>query len=243
MSRPGGADAAKLSAVQDAITGGARPQIRPCRASWLTRGGQIEDTRFLIPAHPLFEAAFCGFSRGTLVDTPNGPTAIEDLLPGDMVLTSDGMPQPIAWIGATTLVPTTPDSSNRAVPLYRVMPDAFGMSRPLSHMVVGPSARILGQYGQILTPLARFEDGVNIAPLSPPSPVDMFHICLKDHALIRMGGLAFESYHPGMDALSDAGPAMRDLFMRLFPHLDTIADFGLMAHPREAETIDDATAA
>ena len=243
MARSGAPDAAKHNAVKETVAGAKRPQLRPCRASWLTRTNQIEDTRFLIPAHPLFESAFCGFSRGTLVDTQHGPVAIEDLLPGDEVLTASGIAQPITWIGATTLVPTSGCSTDRTVPLYRIMADAFGMSRPLSHMVVGPSARILGHFGQVLTPMATFEDGETVAPLSPPSPVEMFHICLKEHALIRMGGLSFESYHPGVGALNDVGPAMRDLFIKLFPQIDLMTDFGMMAHPRDPDPLHGATAA
>lgn len=235
VSRDSATDTAKLNATNDTVAGGKRPQLRPCRASWLKNSGEISDARFLIPALPLFESAFCGFSRGTLVDTPTGPVAIEDLLPGDVVLTDSGLAKEISWIGATTLVPASGDPEERKVPLHRILADAFGMARPLSHIVVGPSARILGHFGQALTPMSQFEDGVNVAPLSPPSPVEMFHICLREHALIRMGGLAFESYHPGTGALQDVGPAMRDLFLKLFPQIDTMADFGLMQYPRDRE--------
>ncbi len=243
MAREGDANSAKLNAAKDTVAGGKRPQLRPCRSSWLTHSGEIRDARFLIPAIPLFESAFCGFSRGTLVDTPTGPVAIEDLLPGDMVLTDSGLSQEVSWIGATTLVPASGDVEDRTVPLHRILADAFGMSRPLSHIVVGPSARILGHFGQALTPMSRFEDGVNVAPLSPPSPVEMFHLCLRDHALIRMGGLAFESYHPGVGAHYDLGPAMRDLFLKLFPQIDSLADFGTMLYPRDNDPVSDITAA
>ncbi len=243
LPRPVEANSVKIKSVSDVLPGGKRPQLRPCRAAWLNHRGEVEDTRFLIPAHPLFEAAFCAFSRGTLVETDRGPIAIEDLMPGDLVLTETGEPREITWIGATTLVPSGDHSSMRSVPLYRVMPDAFGMSRPMSHMVVGPSARVLGQYGQALTPMSQFEDGVQVAPLCPPSPVEMFHLCLEEHALIRMGGMAFESYHPGLGALQDIGPAMRELFMKLFPQIESFPDFGMMAYPRSPDPIDDASAA
>ena len=189
----------------------------------------------MIPANALFEGAFCAFARGTLLETPFGPVAIEDLLPGDTILTADGQAQPITWIGTTTLVPNSQGGTQRSVPLYRVMPDAFGMSRPLSHMVAGPSARIPGQSGQTLTSIAAYEDGVQITRLSPPSPVELFHICLEQHALIRVGGLLFESYHPGHAALRDVGPAMRELFLKIFPQIDHITDFGLMVQPREPD--------
>ncbi len=218
-----------------------RRKLRPCRAMWLDSRGDVEELRLLVPAYPLFEAAFCAFSRGTLIATENGPTAIEDLLPGDRVLTSDGNAQPLTWIGTTTIVPSSKDLPQ--VPLYRISPDAFGLGRPLSHLVAGPSARILGAGQQTLTPISTFEDGVNVTRLSLPSPLDLYHICLQEHGLLRMGGLEFESYHPGHGALRDVGPAMRTLFMKLFPQIGHVTDFGLMKHPRDPDPATDVNAA
>ena len=56
------------------------------------------------PALPLFETATAAFARGTLVQTPLGPVAVEDLGPGDIVDTTTG-PEPVVWVGSTTFVP------------------------------------------------------------------------------------------------------------------------------------------
>lgn len=232
-----------FNTARERVPSGKRPQLRPCRASWLSADGMIHDQRFLIPALPLFEAAFCAFARGTLIDTENGPVAIEDLVPGDRVITAKSTPQPVTWIGATTLVPTHDNTDARVVPQYRILADAFGMSRPLSHMVAGPSAHVLGASGETLSPISALEDGVNVSRLTPPSPVDMFHLCLPEHGLIRVGGMLFESYHPGHGALRDIGPAMRDLFLKIFPQIHHVTDFGLMVYPRDPEPKTDATAA
>lgn len=237
-----GAEATRAETLPLTARSAVRPHLRPCRASWLLPNGSIEDSRFLIPAHRLFEGAFCAFARGSLIETPNGPVAIEDLLPGDSVLTQDGRAEPVIWIGSTTLVPS-PADDKREVPLFRVMPDAFGLGRPLSHMVVGPSARMLGVHQHGLRRIASFEDGENVSRLRPPSPVDMYHICLRDHAILRVGGLLCESYHPGHGALSDVGPAMRELFLKLFPQIDHIGDFGLLALPRDQDDLDEVDAA
>ena len=58
-----------------------------------------------------------------------------------------------------------------------------------------------------------------------------------------MGGLEFESYHPGHGALRDVGPAMRALYMKLFPHIGHITDFGLMKHPRDPDPAHEPSAA
>jgi hypothetical protein len=59
----------------------------------------------------------------------------------------------------------------------------------------------------------------------------MFHLCLPRHAIIRVGGLEFESYHPGPNAARMISHAMRSVFLNLFAHADSIGDFGPMAHP------------
>ncbi len=43
------------------------------------------------------------FTGGSSVSTPNGPRRIEDLEEGDLVLTRDRGPQPLRWIGFSTL--------------------------------------------------------------------------------------------------------------------------------------------
>lgn len=220
-----------------------RPQLRPCRASWLTNNGQIDESRFLIPAHPLFEAAFCAFARGSLVDTNFGPVAIEDLLPGDQVVTKDGEHRQVKWIGATTLVPGMLDTGERSVSLFRLTPDALGLGRPMSHMVVGSYARSPAPGGLSLRGFAALEDGISVSTLTPPSPVELFHLCLDEHAIIRVGGLNFETYHPGHGALSDIGPAMRQVFLNVFPHIYDITDFGLLSLPRQIEPTDTVSAA
>ena len=43
------------------------------------------------------------FTAGTLIDTPSGPRAVEELRPGDLVTTRDHGPAPLLWAGASRL--------------------------------------------------------------------------------------------------------------------------------------------
>lgn len=221
-----------------------RPQLRRYEVCTLTANGDIVHSRQIAPAMALFENAFCAFSRGSLIETDFGPVAIEDLLPGDRVIAGDGNPQPVLWKGATTIVPGRADPRGRVLNLTRIMTDSFGIQRPMSCIVAGPSARILRTPGHLrkilgneptLTPVEEFIDGINIVETAPPTPVELFHICLKRHAVIRIDGIEFETYHPGVNSLRLVSQAMRAVFLSLFPHISQLSDFGPQSYPRAGD--------
>jgi len=193
------------------------------------------------PAIPLFENAFSAFARGTVISTPDGDIAVEDLQPGDMINTSTGEPAKLIWIGSSSFVPA---DAGRRMPLLRVMADTFGQSRPTNFLTVGPSARILhtphhlrSEAGEkrLLTPVRAFLDGVNVIEVVPPTPVRLFHLCLDRHAAIRAGGVEMETFHPGAHAARSTSHALRDRFLGMFPKINHMTDFGPLAHPRAPE--------
>ena len=213
----------------------SRPNLRRYVIKSLLPGGDIAETRHVAPALPVFEDAFCAFARGSVVDTDSGPVAVEDLLPGDRILTSDGTAQPLVWKGSTTIVPGRRDTAARKLQLTRIMADSFGMQRPVACMIAGPSARLLytpdhlrGLAGnlRLLTPVQEFTDGLTVIETTPPSAVDLFHLCLSRHAIIRVNGLEFETYHPGLEAARALSQNMRPHFLNLFPHISQLCDFG-----------------
>lgn len=227
-----------------ALRAKSKPQLRRYNVTSLLPNGNIAETRHIAPALPLFEDAFCAFSRGSLVETAIGPIAIEDLLPGDYVMTSDGTSKPVMWKGSTTIVPGRPGPQGRNLHLTRIMADSFGMQRPNSYVIAGPSARLLytpdhlrsvSGGTKMLTPVQQFVDGMNVIETAPPTPVELFHICLPTHAIIRIGGLEFETYHPGENSARVVSHAMRSIYLNLFPHADSLADFGELAFPRAGD--------
>lgn len=218
-----------------------KPQLRRYEVSSLLPNGSVAETRHIAPALPLFEEAFCAFTRGSLVETTAGPIAVEDLLPGDEILTQTGNSQPLVWKGSTSLVPARSDSKGRSHRLTSFMADSLGLQKPTSCVVVGPAARLLRMppqmsaapdADQMLTPAQTFQDGMNIFETAPPTVVDMFHLCLPQHAVIKVGGLEFETYHPGPDALKLVSYAIKTLFLNLFSHVDSLNGFGPLAHER-----------
>ncbi|WP_282169096.1 Hint domain-containing protein [Ruegeria atlantica] len=224
----------------------ARPkaQLRRYEVSTLMPNGDVSQTRHIAPALPMFEDAFCAFTRGSLVETENGPLAIEDLLPGDLVLTQDGALQTVLWKGSVTLIPGREDSRGRTRPLTRIMADTFGMQKPLSGVIAGPAARLLGtpahlrhlhDGAEILTPVHEFQDGMSVIETLPPTPIELFHICLKRHSVIKVDGLQFESYHPGVNAARQVSQSLRSIYLNLFAHIESLSDFGPLVLPRAGD--------
>jgi hypothetical protein len=221
-----------------------KAQLRRYEVSTLMRNGDVVQTRHIAPALPMFEDAFCAFTRGSLVETEFGPMAIEDLLPGDTVLTQSGTSETVLWKGSVTLVPGREDTRGRTRPLTRIMADTFGMQKPMSGVIAGPAARLLGtpahlrhMHGddQVLTPVYEFQDGTSIIETLPPTPVELFHICLKRHAVIRVDGLQFESYHPGANTIRKVSRSLKSIYLNLFAHIDTLNDFGPLVLPRAGD--------
>lgn len=189
----------------------------------------------------LFDNAFAAFAHGSLISTPNGQVAVEDLQPGEALTTSTGEDAQILWIGSSTLVPADP--ANR-MPLIRIMADTFGPERPLSFLTVGPSVRLLqtphhlrgeDNTPNMFTRASEFVDGVNVIEICPSTPVRMFYLCLHRHAAIGVGGIEMETYHPGLSAINSVSQHHRDQFLLMFPQITQSSDFGPLAHPRAPE--------
>jgi hypothetical protein len=215
--------------------------MRKYEVNALDQDGSIRSSHHIGPASSLFENAVSAFARGTLIHTTTGPVAIEDLLPGDMIDCVDRDPQPVIWIGSTMIVPSAPGQSDEMKRLTRIMSDTFGVGRPMSDVLLGPGARLLREKhayrlmtgsARLLLPASDFVDGFGAIEITPPSPVRVYHIALPEHSAIRAGGIEVESFHPGERAAEGVGQNMLSLFLSLFRHVDSIADFGPVAYPR-----------
>jgi hypothetical protein len=248
----------------------ARPDGRPQRTSPLTRN--IEVAHLLpdltstfqthrVPRSAIFERTAAAFARGTLLQGSDGPIAVEDLMPGDFIETSRG-PQAVLWIGATALSSFGPGAEGSSLThLTRILADTFGPGRPAADLVLGPAARLRhasedrateaaaeasseGGPAGVLSPVEDFADGVGVFEVTPPGPVQLYHIAFRRHATFSAGGLEVESFHPGAGLGERLGPQGQALFLSLFGHLRSLDGFGPLALPRVSrDRPDDLTAA
>ena len=224
----------------------AMPKARVSRrfeTEWL-QDGEIHSDMVVAPALPAFEQAFGAFTHGVLVQTTEGPVAVEDLLPGMHLECASGRSSQLMWKGAITLVPGAPTLNETPDKLYRVMTDAFGLARPSQDQTFGPHARRLDRDAKIraaigseaaLAPLSAMVDGHAVIEVTPVTATRVYHLVCERHEMILAAGLEVETFHPGPDTPLSLPEEVLSLFMSFFPHMTSFRDFGRLAAPRLTE--------
>lgn len=167
------------------------------------------------------------FASGTLIETPGGPRAIETLRHGDLVITGTAGPQPIRWIGATTV------AAPHALAPIVITAGTLGNNADL---VVSPQHSVLLTdwhaellYGQSEV-LVRAVDLLNMDGVYRRTGglVTYHHILLDAHHVVQSGGIWSETLYPGDMTRQSVNPAARAEIETLFPDL---ASYGPKAAP------------
>ena len=149
------------------------------------------------------------FTRGVLIETLDGPRAIETLKVGDLVLTKDNGAKPIAWIGHRSIGARVLAQKPELAPI-RIKAGALGKGIPEADLIVSPQHRMLigGPTAQALfnapEVLVRAEDLVNDASVAVDfslTEVTYIHILLERHNIVFANGVETESFHPSNTAL------------------------------------------
>ena len=141
------------------------------------------------------------FVAGTLIETPNGPVAIEDLEPGDLVLTRDHGAQPLRWIGRSRRRAEAADAPVRFA--AGALGDHAALELSPSHRVLLQDqwAEVLFGTSEVLVKAANLVNGHSITRREDAKPVTYVHLLFDSHEIICGNGLESESYHPGAETL------------------------------------------
>ncbi len=149
------------------------------------------------------------YTDGAMVETPDGPVAIEDLKIGDLVLTKDNGPQPIRWVGSR--VPAEVELA--FFPEFRPVvieenalgdgvPNARTALSPLHRVVIDSMrANLLFGMGEVLASAKNLINGTTIHRDPSLRPVYR-HILLDEHEILFVNGLEAESLYPGTDRVA-----------------------------------------
>ncbi len=157
------------------------------------------------------------FAAGTLIETPRGLCAVENLVVGDTVITLDHGPQPVIWRGRQI----TPGVGATAP--VEVAAEALGPGMPFRRLLLSPQHRVLLRSPivnrmigaeEALVAVKLLCDAPGISCKSYLNDVTYYHILLPQHAILWANGAATESFYPGPEALKSLDPEQLDGLLR-----------------------------
>jgi len=155
-----------------------------------------------------------------------GPRRVEDLEPGDQVLTRDSGFQEICWAGRRDL-DLGALIAHPALRPVRIRKGALGQGLPQRDLLVSPQHRMLIEgarpemlFGEreVLVAALHLVGHPGIEQVLPPS-VSYIHVMCAQHEIIQAEGAWTESFQPGAATLKGMDSAQRDEVLFLFPEL------------------------
>ena len=120
------------------------------------------------------------FAAGTRILVPDGELAIEDLRPGDLVVTELGRTQPIRWIGRRHVDFRHHPNRQRVLPV-RVAANAFGPCKPARDLLLSPDHALF--IDDVLIPVRHLVNGSTVAQIACRE-VTYYHIELPHHDVL-----------------------------------------------------------
>lgn len=176
---------------------------------------------------PYVDIVTC-FAGGTMIQTLSGERRIDDLQPGDKVLTKDNGYQEIRWIGSSFVSASHLGAHPKLAPI-RISAGSLGGGTPSNDLLVSPEHRIL-----VRSSLARklfgadevliaakhllLIDGVDIA--TDMAAVEYFHMLFDRHEIVVSNGAETESLYTGPMALLSVSAEAKEEIFSLFPELN-----------------------
>jgi len=159
------------------------------------------------------------FVAGTMILTPDGEVPVQDLMPGDLVVTHDDGAQPLRWIGSRT-VPAQGDFAPICI--------AAGTFGEHETLLISPQHRIMIQdihaellFGEpeVLVAAKHLVNDHSVRP-QPGGSVEYIHLLFDRHQVVFSDGLATESFLPGPQTTGCFEEELVREICTLFPEID-----------------------
>ena len=175
------------------------------------------------------------FAAETMIDTPEGPRAVEDLAVGDLVLTADHGPQAIRWIKARKVHRWALSAAPHLRPI-RIAAGALGPGCPEADLLVSPQHRMLVrsrivermfEAGEVLVGAKHLIGLPGIEVAEDVVDVTYVHFLCDQHEVVFANGAPTESLYAGPMAMKALGEAAVSEILTLFPELAQMGSYGL----------------
>lgn len=169
------------------------------------------------------------FTPDTMIDTPQGPRAVQDLAVGDLVTTLDHGPQPLRWVGHSPVSSLRMALHPELCPIL-IKAHAFGRNHPNRDMQVSPQHRILIEgwraemlFGeaQVLVAAKHLINDTTVRRAGVASTT-YIHLQCDAHEVLISDGLATESFNPGPVTVASMPDDCRAELQLLFPDCDLL---------------------
>ncbi len=167
------------------------------------------------------------FTPDTRIATAEGTRLIQNLRPGDRILTKDNGPQSVLWSGSRRMTGARLYAMPHLRPI-RFRAGALGNGRPDGDLLVSPQHRMLirGAPAQALfnvdEVLVAAEDLLNDSSIQIDHAlreVTYVHVMLERHNIVFANGVETESFHPSNTELDTIDPVERDVLLGLLPDI------------------------
>lgn len=166
------------------------------------------------------------FTSGTLINTSEGPVAVEDLRPGMLVVTRDNGFQAVTWVGIRAMSGRHLLDNPHLGPVF-VKAGAFGNGLPTRDMMMSPNTRlpVTSMTGRFV--VAEVEEMAALKTLVDHRGIQMIdttgvsyvHVMLDGHQVIVANGCWVECFKTGDYSLGAIGNSQRNEIFELFPEL------------------------
>jgi hypothetical protein len=167
------------------------------------------------------------FTRGTMIETAQGPRPIETLCVDDTIPTVGNGPRSIRWIGKRRLDSEELRSNPKLCPV-RILAGALGDGLPERDLLVSRQHRMLVRsaivkrmFGvpEVLIPAVKLTRLPGIYVETTLGEVEYFHLLFDQHEIIFAEGTPSESLFTGPEALKALGHEARVEICTLFPEI------------------------
>ena len=131
------------------------------------------------------------FLSGTMIDTPDGEVAVQDLRIGDLVLNASRRPKQILWIGRRTYRASFARGNDKVTPIC-FSAGCLSEGVPSRDLYVSPAHALL--IDGVLIPAEHLLTEGSVTRGFRDGDVAYFHLELEDHDVVWANGVTAETY-------------------------------------------------